>query len=207
MSRPKKRRYRSEARVAQALKTKTRIIDSGKKLFSKYGIDQVTIDDVAKDAKVSAPTIYALFQSKAGLLKALTEQVLFNPSFLKLVENVQRLTDPVAILKMTASIACAIYENEKAEMGLIRGASYFSSDLRKIEAELESIRFTMQEARCTLIVKKGAAKEDLALPTVRDIMWMYTSRDVYRLLVIERGWSLAKFENWLSSSLITTLLK
>lgn len=207
MSRMKKRPYRSEARVAQALNTKIRIIESGKKLFSKYGIDQVTIDDVAKDAKVSAPTIYALFQSKAGLLKALTEQALFNQPFLKLVENVKRLTDPVEILKMTASIACAIYENEKAEMGLIRGASYFSSDLKKIEAELESIRFKMQEERCNLIVKRGAAKEDLDLATVRDIMWMYTSRDVYRLLVIERGWRLSKFENWLSASLITTLLK
>lgn len=204
---PKKRRYRSEARVAQALDTKLRIIDSGKKLFSKYGIDQVTIDDVAKDAQVSAPTIYALFQSKAGLLKALTEHALFNQSFLKLVENVQRLTDPVAILKMTASIACAIYETEKAEMGLIRGASYFSSDLKKIEAELESIRLTMQEARCKLIVAKKAIKPGLDLPTVQDIMWMYTSRDVYRLLVIERGWGVAKYESWLSSSLITTLLK
>lgn len=207
MSISKKRPYHSDSRAAQALNTKIRIIDSCKKLFSKHGIDQVTIDDVAKDAKVSTPTVYALFQSKAGLLKALTERSLFSDSFLKLIEEVKLLADPVEVLKMTASIACSIYENEKREMGLIRGSSYFSSDLKKIEDEFESLRFSMQEERCKLLIQGGAVKKDLDLETLRDIMWMYTGRDIYRSLVIEKGWSVMKFEKWLATTLIETLLK
>ncbi len=207
MSTRKRRPYRSDVRATRALRTRASILGSAKKLFSKRGIDPVTIDDVARDAGVSSPTVYALFQSKAGLLKALTERALFDDALLKLVEEARALTDPAAILKKTASIACAIYENEKAEMGLIRGASSFSNDLKRMEAELETIRFTMQEERCKVLWKSGAVKAGLDLPTIRDIVWMYTSRDVYRLLVIERGWSAAKFEGWLAASLVAGLLR
>jgi hypothetical protein len=36
-------------------------------------------------------------------------------------------------------------------------------------------------------------------------MWMLTGRDLYRMLVLERGWSSDDYEAWLASALIALL--
>jgi hypothetical protein len=40
----------------------------------------------------------------------------------------------------------------------------------------------------------------------RRLMWMYTSRDVYRMLVQESGWTPDRYEAWLSQTLLDTLV-
>jgi AcrR family transcriptional regulator len=85
MSSRKKRPYRSETRRKQADETKRRILRAAKELFSKHGIDKVTIDELAAKAEVSSPTIFALFQSKRGLLRALMDENLFGERYETLV--------------------------------------------------------------------------------------------------------------------------
>ena len=42
--------------------------------------------------------------------------------------------------------------------------------------------------------------------TARDIFWMLTGRDVYRMLVRERGWSPQQYQEWLADTLEHSLL-
>ena len=35
---------------------------------------------------------------------------------------------------------------------------------------------------------------------------MYTSRDIYRMLVHESGWTPDQYQSWLSDTLVTTLV-
>jgi hypothetical protein len=39
-----------------------------------------------------------------------------------------------------------------------------------------------------------------------DILWTLTAREAYRLMVIERGWSVAKYEDWLGDLLVRELI-
>ena len=71
---------------------------------------------------------------------------------------------------------------------------------------LQIARFTLQEARAKLLVKSVPAARRLGLARVRDILWMYTGRDVYRMLVLERGWSSDEYESWLAETLIKALM-
>ena len=75
MSSGKKRIYHSETRQAQAVQTKRRILASAKYLFQSKGFEGLTIEELAQAAEVSAPTIYGLFQSKRGVLRALMDEV------------------------------------------------------------------------------------------------------------------------------------
>jgi hypothetical protein len=59
---------------------------------------------------------------------------------------------------------------------------------------------------------KNLAKENELAPGLdqkkaHDIMWAFTGRDLYRMLVIERGWSSQEYEAWLANLLAQTLLK
>jgi hypothetical protein len=87
----------------------------------------------------------------------------------------------------------------------MRGTSDFSPELKKIEAQFERIRFDLQEHRARLLVAKFSVARNLGLAKVRDIMWMYTGRDIYRMLVLERTWSSDEYEKWLARSLIHEL--
>lgn len=56
-------KYRAELRQ----KSRTGILDAAVLLFLKNGYDQVSLDDIAKQAKVSSATLYKHFPSKAKL--------------------------------------------------------------------------------------------------------------------------------------------
>jgi len=73
MSSHEKRSYRSDTRKAHARETKARILTAAKSLFQEKGFESVTIEQLAQAASVSAPTIYALFQSKKGILRGAHE--------------------------------------------------------------------------------------------------------------------------------------
>jgi hypothetical protein len=47
---------------------------------------------------------------------------------------------------------------------------------------------------------------DLDYTKARDIFWMLTGRDIYRMLVRKRGWSSQKYQNWLADTLVRSLL-
>jgi hypothetical protein len=103
-------------------------------------------------------------------------------------------------------VARAIYEAESSELGLIRGVSAFSPALRKLEKEFEELRFQMQKEGVELLFAQAKQKKGLTLNDARRIMWMYTSRDVYRLLVHEGGWTPERYQKWLSVTLVNALV-
>ena len=114
--------------------------------------------------------------------------------------------DPVKLIAMTPRVSRAIYESEASNLGLIRHASGFSPALRKMEQEFERIRYDAQEARVRLLFKARKARRGLTEPEARRILWMYTSRDVYRMLVSESGWTPDRYEAWLSTTLLEALV-
>src|SRR5260221_11599483 len=64
------RRYRSSLRDAQARRTRQRVLDAATAVFLDRGYGGATIRAIADGAKVSVPTVEALFGTKARLLKA-----------------------------------------------------------------------------------------------------------------------------------------
>ncbi len=202
----RKRRYRSTRREQSAEETRLRVLVAAKALFARHGIDRVTIAQIGARAGVAGSTVYALYKSKDGILQAIMRAALFGDRFQSAQACLSDVTDAAMLVALTANVARAVYESEAAELGLMRGASAFSPALRKIEAELEEIRFDMQAARVKLLFAQSKARTGLSPLTARRIMWMYTSRDVYRMLVQEGGWTPAHYQLWLSATLLEALV-
>lgn len=201
-----RRRYNVKFRRAKSEETRARILNSAKALFAKSGVDGVTIEEIAGRASASASTVYALFQSKAGILKEIIQGTFFGANYASVARRAQETDDPFELLRITASISRVIFDTEKREIGLMRGTSAFSPELKRIEAEFERIRFDLQAKRAELLTEKFATARRLGLARVRDIMWMYTGRDIYRMLVLERAWSSDEYEEWLARTLIRELI-
>lgn len=200
------RRYVSKARSAAAETSRKRVLEAARVLFVRHGIDRVTIAQIARKSDVAPSTVYAMFKSKEGILRRLMQAALFGQRFQAASAELDSVSDPVKQIELTAGLARAIYESESSELGLMRGASAFSPSLRRLELEFERVRFDMQKQRLVSLFSQSLQSKDLTLEEARRILWMYTSRDVYRMLVTEGRWSPARYQEWLSVTLLGALV-
>lgn len=205
MADPVKRSYRSASREASADRTRTKVLEAGRFLFSRKGIDATTIAQIAERAGVSEATVYATVKSKSGLLHALMHEAIFGPRFQEAQKKLDGVGDPVEQIALTAHVARAIYEGESADLSLLMKASAFSPELRKTQQAFESLRREMQRGRIEALFKAGRARKGLDKDTAGSVLWMYTGRDVYHKLVHESGWSPDKYQDWLAQTLLLTL--
>ena len=206
MSTQKKRSYNSGSRQMQSQNTKNRILDSAKILFESKGFAKVTIEEIAREAQVSGPSIYAIFQSKRGVLLGLMDEALPPEQHAALVEQVKKEKCPRKRIEITATISRQLYDAEKAQLGFLQGASILDPVFKELEIEREQRRYQRQKDSVEEIAHEQAFVDTLSLDKIRDIIWAFTGRDFYRMLVIERGWSSDEYEKWLAEALSKLLL-
>jgi hypothetical protein len=78
--------------------------------------------------------------------------------------------------------------------------------LARLEQQRERQRYERQEIMIISLRDVGRFRPGLDHGTARDIFWMLTGRDVYRMLVREREWSPQKYQDWLADTLVHSLL-
>lgn len=206
MSNKEKRPYRSVARNAQAAQTRGRILVAAKNLFESEGFECVTIEKIAQSGDVSIPTVYSLFQSKRGVLRALMDEALPADQFDALVEMSIQEKAPAIRLSISAKIARQMYDAEKVQMNLFRGAVVLAPEFKELEKEREMRRYSRQEVTIKAMVREKSLAKGLSEAKARDILWAFTGRDMYRMLVVEQGWASEDYEKWLAQLLINNLM-
>lgn len=206
MSNKEKRPYRSVARNAQAAQTRGRILVAAKNLFESEGFEYVTIEKIAQSGDVSIPTVYSLFQSKRGVLRALMDEALPSDQFDALVEMSIQEKAPEIRLSISAKIARQMYDAEKVQMNLFRGAVVLAPEFKELEKEREMRRYSRQEVTIKAMVRGKSLAKRLSEAKARDILWAFTGRDMYRMLVVEQGWASEEYEKWLAQLLINNLM-
>jgi AcrR family transcriptional regulator len=202
----KKRPYKSLVRERQAGDTRRRIVEATRRLLLSEGYAGMTIEAIAQRAEVSAQSVYAIFKSKTGILMELLDQSTFGADYEDAVRRALSASDPETRLRLAAPIARQIHDAQSATFDLLRGAGVVAPELAKLEQQRESLRYERQERMIMSLRDAGRLRPGLDHATARDIFWMLTGRDVYRMLVRERGWSSQKYQDWLADSLVYSLL-
>lgn len=202
----KARSYKSPVRKRQAGDTRRRITDAARELLLREGYAGMTIEAIAQRAEVSAQSVYAIFKSKTGVLIALLDQSMFGPDYQDLAQRALQATDPETRLRLAARAARQIRGDQSAMFDLMRGARVVAPELAKLEQQRERLRYQGEKAMIDSLRHAGALRPGLSHKMARDIFWMLTGGDVYRMLVRERGWSPQKYQNWLADTLVQCLL-
>lgn len=200
-----KRPYRSDTRTNAAERTRARVLEAGRFLFSRKGIAATTVAQIAERAGVSEPTVYATVKSKVGLLHALMHDAIFGPRFQQAQRTLEGVADPVRRIALTAHVARAVYEGESAELSLLMKSSAFSPELRKTQQAFEALRRKMQQERIDALFAAGRSRPGLTRESAATLLWMFTSREVYHKLVHESGWTPAGYQRWLEATLVEAL--
>lgn len=199
------RRYDASKRQARAQSNRQSILDCAAALFKERGFDKTTIADVAAVAGVAIPTVYSAFGSKTGLVTELLARARVAPAYKEAVKDAQSATDPIARLRKTASVARAVYQQEQELLDLWRGAGALADELAVLVKNAEGSRRENQASTIDLLISTRALRSDLNREAARDILWALTSRDMFHLLVIQRGWTAARYERQLAAMLVSAL--
>lgn len=202
----RKRAYKSATRERQAAESRHRIVTAAHRLLRTAGFTGMTIEAIAERAQVSVPTVYANFKSKTGILTALLDELMFGSDYDQVVRQAQSEADPETRLRLSAAVARQIRGSQSAAFDLLRGAGVVAPELAKLQRDRESLRYEREESVITFLRKSGKLQPRLSHRTARDIFWMLTGGDVYRMLVQERGWSPQKYQRWLADALVKLLL-
>src|SRR5258706_6696638 len=202
----KKRPYKSLVRRRQASDTRRRIVEATRQLLQSEGYAGMTIEAIAQRAEVSAQSVYAIFKSKTGILTELLDQSTFGADYEDAVRQAMSASDPEIRLRLTARIARQIHDAQSAAFDLLRGAGVVAPELAKLEQQRECLRYERQERMIISLREAGRLQPGLDHGTARDIFWTFTGRDVYRMLVRERGWPSQKYQDWLADTLVHSLL-
>jgi AcrR family transcriptional regulator len=193
-------------RERQAEDTRRRIIEATRQLLQHEGYAGMTIEAIAQRAEVSAQSVYAIFKSKTGILIALLDQSMFGPDYEQVMRRALSASDPETRLRLAAGVARQIRGAQSATFDLLRGAGVVAPELAKLQQERERLRYEKEKGTIVFLRNSGSLRLGLTNKSARDIFWMLTGGDVYRMLVRERGWSPQKYENWLADTLVQTLL-
>jgi AcrR family transcriptional regulator len=202
----RRRPYKSLVRQRQAGDTRRRIVEATRQLLQSEGFAGMTIEAIARQAEVSAQSVYAIFKSKTGILIALLDQSTFGPDYEEVVRQALSASDPETRLRRAARVARQIRGAQSAAFGLLRGAGVVAPELAKLEQQRERLRYEREESMIIFLRDSGRLRPGLSQKMARDIFWMLTGGDVYRMLVTERKWSPQKYQDWLADTLVHSLL-
>lgn len=206
MSEKKTRKYSSASRQRQSDETRTRIADAAQHLLETVGFAAMTVEAIAEAAGVATQTVYANFGSKSGIMLELLERARFGPQYEESIRRVFQTSDPRARLRLVAGIPRQIYECEHATLRLVTAGGALSPALAAAQKEQECRRYEMQAVMIQFLVDEGVLKPGLDTTTARDLLWLYTARDIFRLLVLERGWTADQYEKWIGERLVEELI-
>jgi AcrR family transcriptional regulator len=201
-----RRAYRSPARQRQAEETRQHMLAAARALFARRGYAGATIEAIAEEAGVSPKTVVAAFGSKRAMLAELVDPVAPGSGFQEALGRLRGEPDPARRIALVAQLTRRAYEASAADLELLRGAGTVAPELAEIAGSVEDRRWRQQERLVAFLRERGALRDGLSPVEATDQLWAVSSFDVYRMLVVRRGWSPALYETWLATTLRFLLL-
>jgi AcrR family transcriptional regulator len=207
-----KRPYDNSRRLAQARATRAQVVAAARELFVDAGYQVTTIEAISDASGVALATIYRLFGSKVGILRAVIdvafggddEPIAFGDR--QEVRAALAEPDPGRLLDAFAPIVRRLMERSAPLMGVLASAAEVDREAASALKEVRGQRITGQSRIADALAKRRALREGMRKAEAADIIYAFMSPDMYRVLTLERGWSPDRYENWLAEGLKAVLL-
>jgi AcrR family transcriptional regulator len=199
---------RGQARTRLARRA---VVDAARTLFLERGYAATTIDAISERSDVPSATVYRLFKSKLGILKALLDVSIAGddrPLAVQERPDVASLfteTDPRELLAGFAGVTTAINERSNDVYRVLESAAASDPAAAELLGEIRQQRDEGQRQITRSLARAHALKPGVRARDAADLIHTLMSPEVYRLLVADRGWTSERYEQWLASTLTQQL--
>jgi AcrR family transcriptional regulator len=192
------RPYHSPKHEAMRQATRLSVIAAAGRLFSERGYAGSTIEAIAKAAGVAVPTVYAAFGNKLSILRALLDAAIDEaeprPVAERMREQVAGIPNPATRVQKLMRLHVSLLAQTADVRRVIRGAAATDAEIQALLDRIYSRVYTdCQTSACLAL---GVASDDAQTRRLADVMFAFTSSDLFDLLTGQRGWSVAEYERW-----------
>jgi AcrR family transcriptional regulator len=205
-----RRRYDSPRRAEQARQTRAAVTGAARQLFLRDGFAATTIAAVAAEAGVSAETIYKAFGGKAGLVRAICEQALAGEGPVPAETRSDNLRasepDPRQIIQGWGRLSAEVAPRVSPILLLLRAAAVTDPQMAVLRAEIEASRLARMTGNARHLHQAGHLPAGVTAEHAGEIMWAYSSPELYELLVVSRRWSPEQYGAFIADAMIAALL-
>jgi AcrR family transcriptional regulator len=205
-----RRRYDSARRAEQARQTRNAIIETARRLFLRDGYAGTTIAAIAAAAQVSVETIYKAFGGKPGLVRAICDAALAGAGPIPAETRSDQLQlhepDPRRIVRGWGELTVEVAPRIAPIMLLVRSAAAADPEMAGLLAEVEAARLSRMTGNARNLAAAGHLRPDVTVEQAGEVMWTYSSPELYELLVIKRGWPLGRYGAFIAEAMIAALL-
>lgn len=204
---PVVRRDQARTRLARAA-----VVDAARTLFLERGYGATTVESISERADVPPATVYRLFSSKRGILKALLDVSIVGddedvpmgerPEIRSLLAGPDPKGQLAGFVKVTVQVNTRVAPLYR----VLLGAASADPDAAALLDELTRQRQQGQRAIARSLARARALRPELRERDAADVIHALLSPELYRLLVVDSGWKAERYEWWLTSTLVEQLL-
>jgi len=204
------RAYDSRARRAQARRHRDAILDIARAGFLARGYAATTMASIAGAAGLSVDTVHKAFGGKAGLVRAIYERSLAGEGPVAAPRRSDDMQvaehDPRTIVRHWGTLSTEVAPLVAPVHLLIRDAAATDPEMAALLRDSDRQRRERMRHNARTLADRGHLKPGITLEDATDVMWTYSSPELYELLVIRCGWNLARYGRFLAESMATALL-
>ena len=205
-----RRRYDSPRRAEQARQTRAAVTSAAQRLFLRDGFAATTIAAIAAEAGVSTETIYKAFSGKPGLVRAICEQALAGEGPVPAETRSDHLQasepDPRKIIRGWGRLSAEIAPLVSPILLLLRAAALTDPQMAILRGEIEASRLTRMIRNARTLADCGHLRAGMTTEHAGEIMWTYSSPELYELLVVSRRWPPQAYGTFIADAMIAALL-
>ena len=199
----------SQARTRLA---RAAVVEAARELFLERGYGPTTIEAISAHSDVPPATVYRLFSSKRGILKALLDVSIAGDdaavpvSERPAVQSLLSDPDPRKKLAAFVSVAAQVNTRTSAIYRILVSAAASDPDAAALLDELTHQRQEGQGRIARSLARAGALRAGLRERDAGDLIHALVSPEMYGLLVVDRRWPPERYQQWLSDTLVDQLL-
>lgn len=197
---------------ARTRRTRAAVVEAARSLFVERGYNATTIEAISDASDTPQATVYRLFSSKLGILKAVVDVAIGGDDEAVAMADRPHVRALVADRDPKNQLAgfAALIRDVMTRVGpvhrVLADAARSDHDAAALLAEIARQRQEGQQRIARSLARAKALRAGLRERDAADLIHALASPEVYGLLVFDRGWSDQRYEQWLAAILIEQLL-
>ena len=208
----KRRQYDASRRQERARAGHRAMLNAAVELLVERGYAETTLASVARRAGVAPPTAYKAFGNKPALVKAAFDYAAAGDEDATPIyerERAQRILaepDPLRKLEIyTEGLLGTLTRSARLQL-VVRTAAEVDPQMHDLWEQITSRRLFGMGIIATNLSQGGHLRHGVTKAEARDVLWAYTSPELYQLMVMNRGWSGRRYRAWVLRALTDALL-
>jgi AcrR family transcriptional regulator len=159
---------------------------------------------------VSVETIYKAFGGKPGLVRAIVERGLAGAGAVPAPERSDQMQqaedDPRKIIAAWGTFTTEVAPLVSPILLLVRDAAATDPDMANLQDEVNADRLERMTHNARNLYEAGYLRPGITLEMASDVLWTYSSPELYELLVLRRGWSPERYGRFVAEAMTAALL-